>query len=65
MSPRPRLSWSDLRGARLAVWGLGVEGEATLRRLGALGIDAVLVDDSPGAPRPDGREVLATDAGGL
>jgi len=25
----------------------------------------VLVDDSPGAPRPDGREVLATDAGGL
>jgi len=42
-----------------------VEGEATLRRLGALGIDAVLVDDSPGAPRPDGREVLATDAGGL
>ena len=37
MNTRPNLSWSDLRGARVGVWGLGVEGHANLRRLKALG----------------------------
>ena len=34
--PRPGLSWSDLAGARVGVWGLGREGHANLRKLRAL-----------------------------
>ena len=59
---RPRLGWSDLRGARVGVWGLGREGSASLRKLRSLGVEPVLVDDSPPAG-PD--RVLATAAGGL
>src|SRR6202021_3576913 len=59
-NPRPTLGWSDLRGARVGVWGLGREGGASLRKLRALGVEPVLVDDSPG-----GQGVLATADGGL
>jgi UDP-N-acetylmuramoylalanine--D-glutamate ligase len=62
---RPALSWSDLRGARAGVWGLGVEGRANLRKLATLGAEPVLVDDRPSGPGPDGRPVLATAEGGL
>src|ERR1700733_1053797 len=58
--PRPKLSWSDLRGARAGVWGLGREGHANVRKLRALGVEPVLVDDHPGDP-----DVLATSEGGL
>jgi len=58
--PRPKLSWSDLPGARVGVWGLGREGQANLRKLRALGIEPVLVDDRPADP-----DVLATADGGL
>ena len=58
--PRPKLSWSDLPGTRVGVWGLGREGHANLRKLRALGVEPVLVDDHPGA-----SEVLATGEGGL
>ena len=58
--PRPKLSWSDLPGARAGVWGLGREGHANVRKLRALGAEPVLVDDHPGDP-----EVLATGEGGL
>jgi UDP-N-acetylmuramoylalanine--D-glutamate ligase len=44
---RPKLSWSDLRAARVGIWGLGREGAASLRKLRSLGVDPVLVDDSP------------------
>jgi UDP-N-acetylmuramoylalanine--D-glutamate ligase len=57
---RPKLGWSDLRGARIGVWGLGREGAASVRKLSALGITPVLVDDSP---RDAG--VLATAEGGM
>src|ERR1700674_5836434 len=57
---RPRLASSDLSGARVGVWGLGREGSASLRRLRALGVEPVLVDDTPGEPG-----VLATADGGL
>jgi UDP-N-acetylmuramoylalanine--D-glutamate ligase len=57
---RPKLGWSDLAGARVGIWGLGKEGHASLRKLRALGVEPVLVDDNPGA---DG--VLATAEGGL
>jgi UDP-N-acetylmuramoyl-L-alanine---L-glutamate ligase len=63
-SARPKLSWSDLSGARVGVWGLGREGHANLRKLRALGVEPVLVDDHPAA-EADGRPVLATGEGGL
>ena len=62
---RQPISWSALADASVGVWGLGVEGQASLRRLRAMGRDAVLVDDAPAAPTLDGLEVLATAAGGL
>jgi UDP-N-acetylmuramoylalanine--D-glutamate ligase len=62
---RPKLSWSDLRGARTGVWGLGREGRASVRRLAALGTEPVLVDDRPPAEDVDGVPVLATADGGL
>ena len=61
---RPKLSWSDLAGARVGVWGLGREGHANLRKLLALGVDPVLVDDHA-QPDIDGRPVVTTSGGGL
>ncbi len=58
---RPKLGWSDLPGKSVGVWGLGKEGMATVRKLRALGIEPVLVDDSPAS----GSGVLPTAAGGL
>ncbi len=67
---RPALSWSDLPGSRVGVYGLGREGAASVRACRALGIDPVLVDDAPQAvdqtqPGLDGSTVLRTDQGGL
>jgi UDP-N-acetylmuramoyl-L-alanine---L-glutamate ligase len=61
---RPKLSWSDLARARVGVWGLGREGHANLRKLRALGVEPVLVDDHPPAAA-SGQQVLATGDGGL
>jgi UDP-N-acetylmuramoyl-L-alanine---L-glutamate ligase len=57
---RPTLSWSDLAGRRVGLYGLGREGRANLRRCATLGIDPPLVDDTPTDPA-----VLATADGGL
>ena len=62
--PRPKLSWSDLAGAQVGVWGMGREGHANLRKLLAMGVEPVLVDDHPG-DQAEGRPVLATGDGGL
>ena len=62
---RPKLSWSDLRGAHAGVWGLGREGMANFRKLCAMGVEPVLVDDRPQAVAIDGRPVLTTGYGGL
>jgi UDP-N-acetylmuramoyl-L-alanine---L-glutamate ligase len=62
---RSSLSWSDLRGSRVGVWGLGHEGMASLRKLQALGAAFVLVDDRPAAAEVDGVPVTATAAGGV
>ncbi len=62
---RQPISWSALADASVAVWGLGVEGHASVRRLRSMGRDAVLVDDAPAAPEHDGLEILATGSGGL
>jgi UDP-N-acetylmuramoylalanine--D-glutamate ligase len=53
-------SWSDLAGLRVGVWGLGVEGRATLRKLASLGLSAaVIVDERP----PDDLAALSGDEG--
>jgi UDP-N-acetylmuramoylalanine--D-glutamate ligase len=57
---RPKLGWSDLRGTRVGLWGLGREGHASLRKLRAMGVEPVLVDDAPGE-----EGVLKTADGGL
>ncbi len=62
---RPPISWSALADASVGVWGLGVEGQASLRRLRAMGQVPLLVDDDPPGAELDGLEVLATNAGGL
>jgi UDP-N-acetylmuramoyl-L-alanine---L-glutamate ligase len=62
---RPLISWSDLADASVGLWGLGVEGTASLRKLQAMGIVPVLVDDAPTVASYDGIEVLSTSAGGL
>lgn len=57
----PTISWSDLAGRRVGLWGLGVEGRANRRALAARGIPvAAAVDDRPTEPG-----VLATGSGGL
>jgi UDP-N-acetylmuramoylalanine--D-glutamate ligase len=64
----PKLSWSDLAGARVGVWGLGRDGQASLRKLRELGVEPVLVDDQPPPAAggvPADRPVLATADGGL
>jgi UDP-N-acetylmuramoylalanine--D-glutamate ligase len=58
---RPRLGWSDVIGARVGVWGLGREGAASLRKLRSLGVEPVLVDDSP---KPGDEPGILTTAGG-
>jgi UDP-N-acetylmuramoyl-L-alanine---L-glutamate ligase len=62
---RHPISWSQLSSATVGVWGLGVEGTASLRRLRELGAEPVLVEDTPAAPSFDGVEVRATAGGGL
>ncbi len=60
---RPAISWADLRNAEVGVWGLGVEGEASIRMLRTLGARVVLVDDAK--PTYEDAEVLAIERGGL
>jgi UDP-N-acetylmuramoylalanine--D-glutamate ligase len=62
---RPLISWSELASASVGLWGLGVEGTASLRRLQSIGTVPVLVDDEPAAADHEGLEVLATERGGL
>ncbi len=64
MATRP-LGWSDLTGARVGVWGLGVEGQAAIRRLARLGVEPVAVDDHPPAPEVLGRPVHDLAGGGF
>ncbi|MGD0085251.1 MAG: UDP-N-acetylmuramoyl-L-alanine--D-glutamate ligase, partial [Acidimicrobiales bacterium] len=65
MRTRPAISWSDLAGARVGVWGLGVEGTANLHRLVELGADVVVVEDAPPPGEALRHPVLALASGGL
>ena len=62
---RRPISWSALADASVGVWGLGVEGQASVRRLRAMGVLPVLVEDVPTVPSLEGLEVSALDSGGL
>ncbi len=64
MHTRPRISWSDLAGASVGVWGLGVEGGANLRKLRSLGVTPVVADDRPTVEAVAGIPVRSTAAGG-
>ncbi len=58
---RPHVSWADLRSGAVGVWGVGIEGKATLRRLAALGVEpAIVVDDHPPAEPVEGVRVTST-----
>ena len=52
--------FADLHDKRVGIYGYGVEGRATARRLRDTGADLVIVDDDP-----DDAGVLATADGGL
>ncbi|WP_244930264.1 UDP-N-acetylmuramoyl-L-alanine--D-glutamate ligase [Nocardioides sp. W7] len=56
--------WSGLTGLRVGVWGVGVEGSASLRRLAADGVAPYAVVDRA-AGSAVGQQVLALDEGGL
>ncbi len=62
---RQPISWSALTDASVGVWGLGVEGRASVRRLRLMGVTPVLVDDTPSADHHEGLPVTATADGGL
>ncbi|HTW15027.1 MAG TPA: UDP-N-acetylmuramoyl-L-alanine--D-glutamate ligase [Nocardioides sp.] len=60
--------WSGLAGLaglKVGVWGVGVEGSASLRRLAADGVTPYAVVDRASGATPDGLEMLALDDGGL
>lgn len=59
--PRSPLSWAQLRGRRVGLYGLGVEGRACLRACRAMGLDPVLVDDSGSAAADLGELVLGPE----
>jgi UDP-N-acetylmuramoyl-L-alanine---L-glutamate ligase len=59
---RHAISFSDLAGGRVGIFGLGMEGRAAMARLLAVGCDVVLVDDDPAATGMPG--VMATTEGG-
>jgi UDP-N-acetylmuramoylalanine--D-glutamate ligase len=60
MPSSPPRRWADLAGARVGIWGLGEEGRASRARLSLMGVEPVLVSDSPSAPSE-----LALGSGGL
>ncbi len=62
---RSTISWSEVSGATVGVWGLGREGLASVDRLHAMGMDPVVVDDRPEGREVRGARVLATADDGL
>lgn len=56
--------WRSLIGRKVGVWGVGVEGAASLRRLAADGVAPYAVVDRVDG-ESEGVEVLALDDGGL
>ncbi|MDP3971671.1 MAG: Mur ligase family protein, partial [Candidatus Nanopelagicales bacterium] len=59
------LSWADLAGRRVGIYGIGLEGRSSLKACRARGIAPVIVDDRPTVAVVDGVKVTATGDGGL
>ena len=57
------LAWPDLRGRRVGVWGVGVEGQATLRRLAADGIEPVVAESDAEVDRLRDCDVVVKSPG--
>lgn len=55
---RPRISWSDLAGRRVGLYGLGVEGRANLHACHARGIAPVVADDGQAGGTVDGLPIV-------
>lgn len=62
MSP---LTWDDLTGTKVGIFGFGSEGQAALRACIARGISPVVVDDRDDFPPMTGIDVKGTERGGL
>ena len=60
---RQPISWSALADASVGVWGLGVEGTASIRRLRSMGRMPILVDDTPARPPSTGSRSWPRIAG--
>jgi UDP-N-acetylmuramoylalanine--D-glutamate ligase len=58
-------SWADLRGSGVGVWGVGVEGRASLRRLAQEGVAVRAVVAASAGLTDTGHDVVALDDGGL
>jgi len=61
---RHELGWSDLAGARVGVFGAGIEGRSAILRLRELTDELCVVDDDASVIVED-IEVVASDRGGL
>ncbi len=62
---RRAISWTELVGLRVGVWGARVEGAANLRRLSVLGVPPVAVVDDGVEGVVEGQRVLGAAGGGL
>jgi len=60
---RHEISFSQLAGRRVGVFGLGVEGRAARERLVGLGCEVLVIDDDPGSTGDE--SVLGSRDGGL
>lgn len=60
---RHKISFADLKTKRVGVWGVGVEGRASIERLRALDIEPVLVDEK--LTELDGLPVFDKASGGI
>ncbi len=65
MRTRPAISWSDLAGSSVGVFGLGIEGTANLEKLISLRADVVVVEDTPSTDVALGHDVMALERGGF
>lgn len=61
----PPLTWDDLAGTRVGIFGFGAEGRAAFRACVARGIAPVVVDDREDCPPTLGVDVIVTNRGGL
>ena len=62
---RPPISWSDLKGCTVGIYGLGREGEANLRAALARDLDPILVDDDPARTEINGRPIISAYPDGI